>query len=148
MIACEQTKGMSVYDHGILVNEYYHDLMNHLSKGTSLKFKWRLPEWIDSYSLLILAKTYDSDIMNKYQVFHDCGKPYCRTVDADGKQHFPDHANVSYEIWTKVFPDENPLIGQLIKSDMDIHLLKAEGLESFCERPEAISLLITGLSEI
>jgi hypothetical protein len=31
---------------------------------------------------------------------------------------------------------------------MDIHLLKAEGLAAFCERPEAASLLLTGLCEV
>ena len=42
----------------------------------------------------------------------------------------------------------NVLIGGLIGMDMDIHLLNAESLKEFSERPEAISLLITGLCEI
>jgi hypothetical protein len=32
--------------------------------------------------------------------------------------------------------------------DMDIHILSADALKEFSERPEAISLLITGLAEI
>jgi len=32
--------------------------------------------------------------------------------------------------------------------DMDIHLLKADGIAEFAARPEAISLLLTGLAEI
>jgi hypothetical protein len=32
--------------------------------------------------------------------------------------------------------------------DMDIHLINAEGLLEFSKRPEAISLMITGLCEI
>jgi hypothetical protein len=99
---------------------------------------------------LILSKLFDDEIMDAYTLYHDCGKPYCRTVDAEGKQHFPDHANVSHQVWTKIFPDKpnTALIGNLIKMDMDIHCLKSEQLEAFAERPEAISLLITGLCEI
>jgi len=32
--------------------------------------------------------------------------------------------------------------------DMDIHTIKADGVEEFASRPEAISLLLTGLSEV
>lgn len=32
--------------------------------------------------------------------------------------------------------------------DMDIHVLKSDGVEEFASRPEAISLLLTGLAEI
>jgi hypothetical protein len=153
MKACPQTQGMSVLDHGDMVQEYYYDLINHLRDHynvTKLNFEWKLPEWIYTHRDLILSKLYNDEIMDAYTLYHDCGKPYCRTVDADGKQHFPDHANVSYQVWTKLFAD-NPntaLIGNLIKMDMDIHCLKSEQLEAFAERPEAISLLITGLCEI
>ena len=32
--------------------------------------------------------------------------------------------------------------------DMDIHLLKAVGVEEFASRPEAATLLLTGLAEV
>ena len=32
--------------------------------------------------------------------------------------------------------------------DMDVHTLKSEGIEEFAQRPEAASLLLTGLCEI
>ena len=32
--------------------------------------------------------------------------------------------------------------------DMDIHLLKADGIEEFASRPEAATLLLTSLAEI
>jgi hypothetical protein len=33
---------------------------------------------------------------------HDCGKPYCITIDEDGRRHFPDHANVSRDTFSKI----------------------------------------------
>jgi hypothetical protein len=147
MEACEQTKGMSVLQHGKLVNNYYVDLINHLRSGTPLKYEWRLPEWLVINKDKILSNVYADHTMGRYQVNHDCGKPYCRVVDDEGKVHFPDHANVSYEVWKKIFPDDT-IVQNLIKMDMDIHTLKSEGIEEFSKRPEAVSLIVTGLSEI
>jgi hypothetical protein len=46
MKTCEQTKGLSVYQHGEMVQNYTFDLINHLREGTNLKYDWKLPEWI------------------------------------------------------------------------------------------------------
>lgn len=147
MTACEQTKGMSVLQHGQLVSEYYRDLISHLRNKTPLKYQWRIPEWVIEKKDLIFDHLYDDSTMARYHVHHDCGKPYCRTVDEEGKQHFPDHANVSYEVWNKLFPDDKT-VAILIKSDMDIHCLKSEDLHEFSINPHAVSLILTGLSEI
>ncbi len=147
MEACDQTKGMSVLQHGKLVNNYYLDLIDHLRSKAKLKFEWRLPEWIETQKDKILSNLYADHTMGRYQVNHDCGKPYCRTVDENGKQHFSDHAKASYEVWKQLFPDDT-IIQNLIKMDMDIHLLKSEGVEEFAKRPEAIALIVTGLCEI
>jgi hypothetical protein len=40
---CEQTKGQSVLQHGLSVKNYTFDLINHLRKGTPLKYEWILP---------------------------------------------------------------------------------------------------------
>jgi len=77
---------------------------------------------------------------------HDCGKPYCRTVDENGRQHFPNHAEVSYNTYRKI--SDNERIADLIKHDMDIHLLKADGIAEFCKNPNAILHLLAGLAEI
>lgn len=150
MNACEQTKGLSVMEHGLLVNEYYNDLVNHLRNESPLKFEWRLPDWIHTHKEFILNRVYSDEIMRQYLIYHDLGKPYCRTIDEDGKQHFPDHADISYQIWNKIFKNypNFEIIGNLIKMDMDIHFLKSEALGEFITRPEAISLLVAGLCEI
>lgn len=147
MIACEQTKGMSVLDHGNLVNTYYHDLIGQLCNGNKLQKNWRLPDWLNTHKDFILSNLYNNEIVDRYQIHHDCGKPYCKIVDTDGKHHFPDHANVSYRVWSKLFPDD-VVVSNLIKSDMDIHCLKSEQIEEFAKRPEAITLILTGLSEV
>jgi len=149
MSACEQTKGMTVLEHGELVYKYYNDLMRHLRDDYLLELGWLLPEWIYRHKDLILSKVYDDDIMKAYQIYHDCGKPYCRTVDIEGKQHFPDHAAKSFEVWDHIFGRvEDPIVGTMIRQDMDIHCLKGEGVDEFASRPQAVSLMLTGLSEV
>lgn len=144
MQACEQTPGMNVLQHGASVWEYFEDLHAHLKDGTPLKYEWRLPEWIhDSW---LLDNVMPIKIVREYLVYHDCGKPFCRTVDEDGRQHFPDHARVSEQTWLSV--GGHPVAARLMGMDMDIHLLKGDGVEAFAGREEAATLLLAGLAEI
>ena len=46
-----------------------------------------------------------------------------------GRNHFPDHANISYQVFNKVF--DNQVAAHLILHDMDIHLLKSKDVEEF-----------------
>ncbi len=146
MSNCEQTKGQSVLQHGESVQKYLFDLINHLRSGSPLEYEWRLPDWVLENKDLILSSLPDDETLGLYTVYHDCGKPYCLQVDEDGKRHFPDHAEVSYKIFKEHF--DNPVAAELIRRDMDIHLLKADGVGDFASSPYAITLLITGLSEI
>jgi len=143
---CEQMKGLSVLDHGISVNKYFKDLINHLQLGTDLEFEWKLPNWITENREYILNNLLPLDILDEYQIYHDCGKPYCREVDSKGRVHFPNHAKISSQIWKEVGGLEQ--VCKLMEMDMDIHLLKDVGVEEFSKRPEAISLLVTGLCEL
>lgn len=43
---------------------------------------------------------------------------------------------------------DNDHIADLIKHDMDIHQLKADGVEEFCKNPNAALHLLAGLAEI
>ena len=146
MKSCEQTKGMSVLDHGNSVKSYLFDLLSHLRNKTPLKYEWCLPNWIEENKEFLLSSLPDDKTLSLYTVYHDCGKPFCLEVDENGKRHFPNHADKSYEIFKQVF--KNEVAAELIKHDMDIHLLKADGVEEFCKNPLAITLLMTGLSEI
>lgn len=143
-MACEQMPGMSVLEHGRSVRRYFLDLEAHVLRGEPFEYEWRLPDWAKKPALW--EKAMCSEVMALYQIYHDCGKPECREVDADGRAHFPNHAQVSASIWRKIGGDER--VARLIERDMDIHLLKADGLPAFLGQPEAATLLLTGLAEI
>ena len=144
MEGCEQTSGITVLRHGEMVRDHYRDLIGHIRDGLPLGFEWRLPDWIGDPALL--AGLLPDDLMAEYHLFHDVGKPACRVVDEEGRQHFPDHAAVSARTWREAGGCEE--VAHLIASDMDIHLLKGEGVEEFARRPEAVALLLTGLAEV
>lgn len=84
--------------------------------------------------------------MAEYHVFHDCGKPACLVIDEEGKRRFPNHAQVSKDLWLSLGGDER--VGELIGMDMDAHLLREETLAEFAARPQAIPLLLTAIAEI
>ncbi len=144
MRSCEQTVGMSVLDHGHAVANRYSELISHIRDGKPLSSEWRLPDWI--YDPMILTRLLPDELMENYQIFHDCGKPACLVIDEDGKRRFPNHAQVSKDIWLSLGGDER--VGELIGMDMDAHLLKDEGVAEFAARPQAIPLLLTALAEI
>jgi len=143
---CEQSKGQSVLQHGFSVKNYLFDLLSYLRRGTPLKYDWVLPDWIYEKKDLILSSLPSDYTLKLYTIFHDVGKPMCLTVGEDGKRHFPNHAEVSYQIFSQLF--DNPIAADLIKHDMDIHLLKADGVKNFMAIPNFLTLLIVGLSEV
>lgn len=135
---------MSVLDHGESVHRYYLDLYDHIQHGEPLKYQWKLPAWIQEQALWERAISIET--LSLYHTYHDCGKPVCLEVDQDGKRHFPEHARVSSQLWRDAGGPED--VARLIGMDMDIHLLKDEGVPAFVERPECATLLLTGLAEI
>ena len=143
---------LSILEHGIQVSQYFLDLYTHLQFNRKLTYNWNIPEWLLNNKEFILNNLLPIGILTTYQIYHDIGKPYCKIYDLESrKAHFPDHANISSEIWNKTSPDT--LIGRLIQQDMDIHIIKATELKKFIgiddfDHKIAISLLITGLAEI
>jgi hypothetical protein len=142
MEACEQTSGLNMLQHGKMVHEFYLDLKGHITRGESLKNPWKLPAWAGCG--LLWANILTDDIISEYMIFHDCGKPFCKTNDHDGKTHFPDHASMSEVMWIESggSPEAARLMG------MDIHLIKSDDMEEFAGRKAAATLLMAGLSEI
>lgn len=146
MSECEQTKGQSVLQHGQSVRNYLFDLINHLRNGSLLQYEWRLPDWVLENKDFILSSLPDDETLELYTFYHDCGKPFCLEIDDEGKIHFPNHAEVSYQYFNQVF--NNKIAAYLILHDMDIHLLKSDGVVEFCKNPYALTLLLTGLAEL
>ena len=122
------------------------DLIDHLEKGTTLKHEWRVPDWLYENKDFILSTLVVKDTLKLYTIMHDCGKPLCLQIDEEGKRHFPNHAEISYQIFSKFYEDE--VAAQLILHDMDIHTLKSEGVEEFSKNPYSMTLLLSGLAEI
>lgn len=130
--------------HGILVNQYFLDLYSHLQFNTRLAYEWKIPAWAYTYKDKILENLLPIGILSTYQIYHDIGKPFCKTYDIDTrKPHFHNHAEVS----SQTYPGEDS-VKELIASDMLVHTIKDKDLDEFCKREDAISLLLTGLAEI
>lgn len=142
---CPQTNLQSVYQHGLSVRDHIFELISFLETG-HIQGDWKLPSWIHKYQEELLRHLLPKDIIEEYTVYHDCGKPYCLVVDADGKRHFPNHAEVSYQTWLKITAHEQ--VANLMRMDMMIHTIKAVDIEEFVKYPEAITLLLAGLAEV
>ena len=164
MHTCEQTKGQTVFQHGESVWEHSQDLIQQLHGNVSDK-AWRLPDWATKFGAQIIANLHPIDIIEKYTRYHDIGKPLCRTVDPDGRIHFPNHAEVSRKAYLEATGDT--ITANLIGWDMCLHTEKAEeialrlgggyfaGADKSWEqgyRPwtiqDACTLLIVALSEL
>ena len=146
MSSVQQSKGQTILEHGESVWEYLDDLIGYLKTGKSVH-AWRIPEWLDQHKAEILENLWDLETIKTYAIYHDCGKPFCRTVDDQGKVHFPNHAQVSYETWLRVSDDK--IVANLILNDMKIHTMKAEDIEDFCkDKRSACTGVLSGLSEI
>jgi len=142
---CEQTQGQSVYEHGVSVKEHTFQLIDYLRTG-EISGEWRLPEWLSAYNQQILSVLLPQDIIEEYTIYHDCGKPYCRSVDENGRTHFPNHADVSYSTWLEAGGSMGA--AKLMKMDMMIHTMKAADIDEFVTHPEAATLLLVGLAEV
>lgn len=138
MMSCCQSKGQTILQHGEAVAARYKDLIGNR------KMEWQLPDWFDLDFILPLCPT--GIIMEQYHIYHDCGKPYCVIVDEEGKQHFPDHATVSRNIWLEYGGSEQ--IANLIQRDMDMHTLKPAQAVEYDRMDLAPALLLTALSEL
>lgn len=133
MEATPQTAGLSVLGHGDMVLRYFHDFQEWL-EGGYVRYQWNIPTWLDGERERLLKLSLEhQQVMNTYLRYHDCGKPYCRIVDAEGKQHFPDHAAVSARTWLQVRGESpfNLQVADLMAKDMDFHLLKPAGAAEY-----------------
>jgi len=77
MMACDQTPGQNVLQHGRSVREHYFALLSHLRGDIDLREfeNWRIPEWLDEHRDAILASLPSRYIMDRYLTLHDSGKP-------------------------------------------------------------------------
>lgn len=151
MESCLQTEGQNVLQHGRSVREHYFTLIDYINGEVSLDNapNWRIPEWIDANLLTIKEHLLPRYVMDRYLTLHDCGKPAVRTVDENGKQHFPNHAESSEKVYLAAFKEQaDETVAYLIRHDMDAHLLKNDGVEAFAANPTAVCQLLAALAEV
>jgi hypothetical protein len=139
MTACEQTHGLNMLQHGRAVHEAYKVLVHQLETGTcpntvlsQVYARWSWPP---------LAS------LERYHVYHDCGKHLVQTVDDQGRRQFPGHAAASARQYAHLFPEDVSTI-HLIAHDMDFHVLRGEALEKLCQDPLAPILYLTAWAEV
>lgn len=149
MLRCEQTQGQSVYQHGQSVDSHLQELIGYL-EGHDLVHEWRIPKWLEQYKSQLLDSVHERATASLYALYHDCGKPYCRTVDDDGRVHFPDHANVSKAIYEAVGGSIE--VANLIGWDMCLHTATADEIAQLCQEEwsvaDATTLLLAALAEV
>lgn len=148
MSEVEQTKGQTLYQHGVSVYDHLDKLIDHLKKGIELP-DWKLPDWLYRYKEEILANLHPWYVLYEYTIFHDCGKCFCRVVDLDGKVRFPDHANVSKQTFLSAGGEEK--IANLIGWDMCLHTESASEIAMRCQMwspSDAVTLILAALAEI
>jgi hypothetical protein len=142
---CQQSQGQSVYQHGLSVKEHIFQLIDYLKTG-HISGDWRLPDWLTEYRQQLLSVLLPQDIIEEYTIYHDCGKPYCKSIDENGRTHFPNHADMSYQTWLEA--GGSLQAAKLMKMDMIIHTMKACDIDEFIIHPEACTLLLAGLAEV
>jgi hypothetical protein len=114
-----------------------------------------VPKWyLDNHETIVDVMP-DPDVWGIYAIYHDCGKWRVRTVDADGRQHFPGHARASADLWRSVdieTPSVNrALIADLMQNDMALHTLTAAQLRDSVVMRHidlASTLLISSIAEL
>lgn len=139
---CPQTEAMNVLEHGQMVWEYTKRIIAGDWDGM------RIPNWFQENFVKIISKLHDINTIKRYNVYHDCGKPYCIEYDAQGRKHFPDHATHSKTTWLDIFP-EDTLVANLMGWDMCLHTETAKEIMDHQWNVEtAMTLLVTSLGEI
>lgn len=141
MTATIQSKQQTVLDHGLSVWKYTQKILNKDLE------KIKTPKWLEDNYDEIIDNLHDLDTVKLYNIFHDCGKPYCLQIDEDGRRHFPDHANVSKNTWLTVSSNQDA--ANLIGWDMVFHTETAEQIKGRkLSKKDLYTLLITALAEI
>lgn len=146
MRACFQFQDMNMIDHGLAVNAKYMELIDAI-KQDSYPEGWLKPKWWTSSAGQRLLELQPSlEQMYMYQKYHDCGKHLCRTVDEEGRQHFPGHAQVSAEAYRVAGGDVDT--AWLIEHDMLLHTGSCEECEPLMTHRLMPALILTAIAEL
>lgn len=141
MKGCEQAPGLNMLQHGELVHAKYKELINSLNENT-VKYA-ELQQLYEKFRRSLPPPS----VLERYHVYHDCGKHLTLTIGEDGKRRFPNHAEVSANQFANLFPEDG-FTTTLIRMDMDFHILKGDDLIRLCRSPFSPILYFTAWAEI
>lgn len=155
MESCEQTSGINMLQHGLMVQQKFSEIVTTLQKKEFFDLGalgYRVPRWDVPHLETFLEKLLEPFTVNLYTTWHDCGKPVCKEVDKNGRNHYPNHAEHSARVFGELFSTET-VAQTLIRRDMECHTLKLsspEEIQFFLRDGEgvAITLLLAALAEI
>lgn len=139
--------GSSVLDHCLGVQAWAARLLHEDERDCPRlqALRQRLP-WFDGPSFArLLGEEAVAELLN-YLAWHDCGKPFVHEVDEQGRSHFPGHAQASADIWEKV--GGTPGECEMMRQDMTLHTLSAEGVPTFARHPQALALLVAAVASV
>lgn len=139
---CYQFENVNMYEHGLMVNKEYFNIIASLETGFIDEV---FPK--DLYEIFRNNVLLPFPLMGQYQILHDCGKPFCRELDIHNRIHYPNHARVSYDILKKLYPEEVDL-HFLVLHDMDFHTLKPKDLVDLAKSKYGFSLYLTAWAEL
>lgn len=145
MRSCFQTTTQDMLQHGEAVAECYRDLWRWL-EGAPPRLAWDIPVATQEILGRAHASALPPAAARDYHVYHDCGKHLCLVIDAQGRRHYPDHAEHSSRRWREMGGDVRT--GELIRNDMVFHLAKGEGIKTLAALPDSPTLLLTAWAEI
>ncbi len=143
---CYQFENVSMLDHGQMVHKAYNQLIAQLDGGeVVVELPPLIQEIYDKTKHLLISNECGDLIM--YHEFHDCGKPACLEIDAEGKRHYPNHAEWSRLQYVTVFAEKGT-VPELIGMDMDFHTKSGQDLINLWKSPLAPTLYFTAWAEI
>lgn len=132
---------MNMLEHGQMVHAHYKVLIEQLEAGNHECAELQ-KLWVKLKRAIPPAK-----VLERYHVYHDCGKHICCETDCNGRRHFPNHAEWSAKQYSHLFPEDG-FMTALIRHDMDFHMLRGDDLLRMWRSPLAPILYFTAWAEI
>lgn len=108
----------------------------------------KIPDWLQENHPYIISNLHNIAVLKEYSINHDCGKHLVKTIDSEGKPHYPGHEESSCNYWLEHYPDKTE-VSWLILNDMFFHTCSSDELNNTkLSQKDLFSLLITALAEI
>lgn len=148
-----QNDKQTLMDHGLSIREASFNLLDKIygnhAKGQDHWSDSVVPESMleGPFNEFLRSHLHDAKTIWNYTLFHDCGKPDCLELDAEGRRHFLKHEEFSSDVWSKIGTEDE---ARLMLLDMTFHRMKSEGFEDFvskASKSDVATLLLTAYAE-